>query len=46
VVDPLPPPQTHVTEPQVNDQRKGFPLDTVNLTRSPVYAVKDAVRQG
>jgi hypothetical protein len=36
-VDPLPPPQTHVTDPVLNDPRKGFPLDTVNLTRSPVY---------
>jgi hypothetical protein len=28
---------TPVNEPQWNDPRVGFPLDTVNLTKSPVY---------
>jgi hypothetical protein len=31
------PPLTSVQNPQWNDPRKDFPLDTVNLTKSPVY---------
>jgi hypothetical protein len=33
----LPAPQVRVQNPEWNDPRVGFPLDTVNLTRSPVY---------
>lgn len=33
----LPPPQIRVEWPDFNDPRVGFPLDTVNLTKSPVY---------
>jgi len=33
----LPPPQIRVNNPDKNDPRKGFPLDTANLTRAPVY---------
>jgi hypothetical protein len=33
----LPPPQIRVLNGQFNDPRVGFPLDTVNLPRNPVY---------
>jgi len=33
----LPPPQIRVNNPDKNDPREGFPLDTANLTRAPVY---------
>lgn len=33
----LPPPQVRVTNKDYNDPRIGFPLDTVNLSHSPVY---------
>jgi hypothetical protein len=33
----LPAPQIRVTNPDKNDPRKGFPLDTDNLNRAPVY---------
>jgi hypothetical protein len=33
----LPPPQIRVSNLDKNDPRKGFPLDTANLTRAPVY---------
>ena len=33
----LPQPQVRVLNKGLNDPRKGFPLDTVNLTKSPVY---------
>lgn len=33
----LPSPQVRVENRAYNDPRLGFPLDTVNLTRSPVY---------
>lgn len=34
---PPPPPQVHVNNSDKNDPRVGFPLDTDNLTRTPVY---------
>ncbi len=33
----LPPPQIRVNNRQQNDPRVGFPLDTANLSKSPVY---------
>ena len=34
----LPPPQIRVRNPEYNDPRsEGFPLDSANLNRSPVY---------
>ena len=36
-IEPPPPPQVRVRSPQENDPRVGFPLDTVNLSKSPVY---------
>ena len=33
----LPPPQIRVNNAERNDPRVGFPLDTVNLSRSPIY---------
>ena len=33
----LPPPQIRVRNQSRNDPRDGFPLDTVNLNRTPVY---------
>ena len=33
----LPPPQIRVNNKDQNDPRLGFPLDTVNLVRTPVY---------
>jgi hypothetical protein len=33
----LPPPQIRVNNPDKNDPRQGFPLDSANLTRTPVY---------
>jgi len=33
----LPPPQIRVNNKDKNDPRKGFPLDTINLSRTPVY---------
>jgi hypothetical protein len=33
----LPPPQIRVQNREFNDPRVGFPLDTVNLARNPVY---------
>lgn len=33
----LPPPQTRVNNPNRNDPRVGFALDTVDLDRAPVY---------
>jgi hypothetical protein len=34
----LPPPELHVRNPEYNDPRsEGFPLDSANLDRSPVY---------
>jgi hypothetical protein len=33
----LPPPQIRVRNPERNDPRVGHPLDTINLSRSPVY---------
>src|SRR5262245_46546824 len=33
----LPPPQVRVLNREMNDPRVGFPLDTINLARSPVY---------
>lgn len=34
----LPAPQIHVRNPELNDPRSaGFPLDSANLDRSPVY---------
>jgi hypothetical protein len=38
VEDPsTPPPMSHVQNEEYNDPRVGFPLDTLNLTRNPVY---------
>jgi hypothetical protein len=33
----LPPPQIRVNHKEQNDPSVGFPLDTINLARSPVY---------